>query len=674
MRIPVLDAHERFEKALRESEERFRSAVNNMVEGVYTLDSQGLVTHVNPSAEAMFGWTAAELFGKKMHEVTHYKHSDGTPFPAADCPGLQVVQSGIELREHADVFIRRDGSFFPVVFSASPLKQDGKITGIVVGFRDDTKRREADEVLARQTADFLDRKQRDAELAKQSRLLDFSFNAVIVLGFEDRITYWNKGAEELYGWTREEALGQIIHTLLQTKFPESLDAITACLRREDRWQGELNHTGKDGQSITVLSRWALIRDPETNSKSIMEINTDVTKTREVERQLQASVQTLEDRIAERTRELQNATDKLRELSARLLQAQDEERRRLARELHDGVGQLLAALSMNLTTLGDEKNQLSRVAREILDENDGLIEQASREIRTMSHLLHPPLLDEVGLESALLWYVDGFSERSKIAVRLQLPQDFSQGLPRDLALSLFRIVQECLTNIHRHSGSLTALVRIERSPHEITLEVSDEGRGIPPALQSTISSGASSGVGLRGIRERIRQFGGRFQIRSGEDGTSITAVLPIPAAKEKATGRPDDDRRIVQAHAEMPRQDATTILCIDDETEGLLARTLLLESAGFRVIEANSGEDGIRLFRSERVAAVILDYWMSGMKGTAVASELRRIDPTVPIIVLSGMSDLPGEAAGLVDQWIVKGSTRPEQLLDCINALLDRRAV
>jgi PAS domain S-box-containing protein len=674
MRIPVVDDHERFERALRESEERFRSAVNNMVEGVYTLDSHGLVTHVNPSAEAMFGWTAAELLGKKMHDVTHYKHPDGTPFPSADCPGLQVRQSGIELREREDVFIRKDGSFFPVVFSASPLTQGGKIAGIVVSFRDDTKRREADEVLARQTADFIDRKQRDAELAKQSRLLDFSFNAVIVLGFEDRITYWNKGAEELYGWTREEALGQIIHTLLMTEFPESLDAITACLRREDRWQGELNHTSKDGQSITVLSRWALIRDPETNSESIMEINTDVTQTREVERQLQASVQTLEDRIAERTCELQNATDKLRELSGRLLQAQDEERRRLARELHDGVGQLLAAMNMNLTTLGEEKSKLSRDAREILDENAGLIEQASREIRTMSHLLHPPLLDEVGLESALLWYVDGFSERSKITVRLQLPQGFSQGLPRDLALSLFRIVQECLTNIHRHSGSPTALVRIERSPDEITLEVRDEGRGIPPALQSTISSGASSGVGLRGMRERIRQFGGRFQIRSGEDGTSITAVLPIPAPKEKATGLPDDDGRIVQAHTEMPRQDAAMILCIDDETEGLLARRLLLESAGFRVIEANSGEDGIRLFRSERVAVVILDYWMSGMKGTAVASELRRIDPAVPIIVLSGMSDLPGEAAGLVDQWIVKGSTRPEQLLNCVNALLDRRPV
>ena len=129
------------------SEERFRLAMNNVASGLYTLDLQGLVTYVNPAAEAMFGLTAAELLGKKMHDVTHYKHPDGTPFPASECPGLRVLQESIELQEYEDVFIRKDGSFFPVVYSASPLPANSKIVGIVVGFRDDTYRRQADRVV-----------------------------------------------------------------------------------------------------------------------------------------------------------------------------------------------------------------------------------------------------------------------------------------------------------------------------------------------------------------------------------------------------------------------------------------------------------------------------------------------------------------------------------------------
>jgi signal transduction histidine kinase len=161
----------------------------------------------------------------------------------------------------------------------------------------------------------------------------------------------------------------------------------------------------------------------------------------------------------------------------------------------------------------------------LDENVTLIEQASQEIRTMSHLLHPPLLDEVGLESALRWYTEGFAERSKINVHLQMASGFSDGLPRELALALFRIVQECLTNVHRHSESPNAFVTLDRSRNEITLEVKDDGKGISPAIQSKIFSGQSSGVGFRGMRERIRQFGGRLEVRSERNGTQVIATLP-----------------------------------------------------------------------------------------------------------------------------------------------------
>jgi signal transduction histidine kinase len=434
---------------------------------------------------------------------------------------------------------------------------------------------------------------------------------------------------------------------------------------------------------------------EMSPASAAERSANNSQPKETDQQLHLLVESLEARISERTKELESATDRLRELSGRLLNIQDEERRRIARELHDGVGQLLAGVSMNLSIVGKEKASFTSETQQSLEQTVLLIEQAAKEIRTMSHLLHPPLLDEVGLDSALRWYIDGFAERSKIDMSTQLAPEFSNGLPRDLALSVFRIVQESLTNIHRHSGSRSAHVRIDRSHYEITLEVKDTGRGIPQEIRSKISSGQSTGVGLRGMRERIRQFNGQLDIHSDQQGTRILVLLPLRNATERgeSLGPPGVQRcdgvapetvaaekpgivpaAIADSDGHNPSPEVATILCIDDEATGLLPRKLLLESAGHRVLEARSGPEGIRLFQSEKVDAVILDYWMSGMKGTTVASELKRINPTVPIIVLSGMSDLPGEAAGVVDQWLIKGSLRAEQLLESISTLLERRPV
>lgn len=210
--------------------------------------------------------------------------------------------------------------------------------------------------------------------------------------------------------------------------------------------------------------------------------------------------------------------KVQQLYGSLLRAQDEERRRIARELHDSVGQLLAAIGMNISTVVQEKSKLSPAAAQCVGENAVLIRQVTDEIRTMSHLLHPPLLEEVGLKSALQEYVKGFQQRSKLAVTLDLPDDF-QRLPNDSELCLFRIAQECLTNVHRHSGSTSALVRLRSTSTEVILEVSDDGKGIGSDLSKI------SGVGVRGMRERMRQLGGSLQIYSEGRGTTVHASLP-----------------------------------------------------------------------------------------------------------------------------------------------------
>jgi two-component system NarL family sensor kinase len=183
------------------------------------------------------------------------------------------------------------------------------------------------------------------------------------------------------------------------------------------------------------------------------------------------------------------------------------------------------MSMNASSVIDEKSKLSPGAARCAEENFNLIQQVSKDIRTMSYLLHPPLLDEMGLHSALQWYVDGFAERSKIAATLELPVDLER-LPRDHELCLFRIAQECLTNIHRHSGSSTALIRLWRTPGEIRMEVSDEGRGLDREIQSKIASGESTGVGLRGMQERVKQIGGTLGIHSHGKGASVLVALPL----------------------------------------------------------------------------------------------------------------------------------------------------
>ncbi len=213
---------------------------------------------------------------------------------------------------------------------------------------------------------------------------------------------------------------------------------------------------------------------------------------------------------------------LHQLSGRLLELQDDERRRIARELHDTTAQNLAALSMNLHLI--RENDLDFRARQAIVESIALTERSTHEIRTLSYLLHPPLLDELGLMSALRSYTAGFTQRSGILVELKT--DEIGRLPRDIEITLFRIVQEALTNVHRHSGSQRAEIRVVRDPREVRLHVADFGRGVPDDVLNMIGESGSLGVGIAGMRERAGQLGGQLKMASSSSGTTITVVLPL----------------------------------------------------------------------------------------------------------------------------------------------------
>lgn len=249
-----------------------------------------------------------------------------------------------------------------------------------------------------------------------------------------------------------------------------------------------------------------------------------------------AAQDLERKVSERTEALQaevadrkRAEASLGVLTGQLLRAQDEERRHIARELHDSAGQMLAALGMNLGAIQQAAAGQSGDLIEAAGEARSLVEEILREIRTLSYLLHPPLLEEAGLDSAVKWYAQGFSERSKIKVDLELEAN-EVRLPGDVELVIFRVIQESLTNIHRHSGSDSAKIRITRSETHVEVRVSDKGKGIPLGTQRALKT-AKAGVGVRGMQERVRQLGGQLEITSSETGTDVTVVLPIQMVEE-----------------------------------------------------------------------------------------------------------------------------------------------
>lgn len=281
----ILQRSAAFEKALRESEERqrklaeYQSAVmNNMAEGLYAVDENGLVTSINPAAEAILGWTQDELFGKKMHDVTHYKRQDGSPFPASECPGLQVLQKGISLREHEDVFIRKDGSFVPVVFSASPLKEDGRIAGVIVSFRDDTEQRRAREALR-------DSKEELVLALESSKSAMFDWDVIQSRG------NWNPEMAAIYGFQpkNEYITADEWITLFHPEDVERLRQQAEQFWREgDEFYFQFRTAPREGRTKWISSQGRIVRDTTAQPVRMIGTHTDITERKRAEEGLKES--------------------------------------------------------------------------------------------------------------------------------------------------------------------------------------------------------------------------------------------------------------------------------------------------------------------------------------------------------------------------------------------------
>jgi PAS domain S-box-containing protein len=736
--------------------------VDSSDDAILSKKLDGTITSWNQSAEHLFGYTAEEAIGQHITLIVPWDRR------AEEEDILRRMARGERVEHFETVRRRRDGTYLDVSLTISPIRDAaGGVIGASNVARDITERRQAERALS-----------------EQARLLDLSNDAIFVRDAGDHVTYWNKAAMELYGFTREEALGRVTHELLQTQFPADLEVINEQLRHDERWNGELVHTRKDGTKVIVISRWALDRKASGNALRILETNSDITLQKRTEKALreseerfraivettpecvkvisadgtllhmnrpglemvgarsadevvgknvydliapedrnrfkafnesicrgeQGSLQfdiiglggkrrhmethaaplrnpdetvvhlavtadiserkraeellrrseerfralvnassdvvyrmnpdwsemreldgqefladtgkprkdwlndyihpddqpivlrtiheairtkttfelehlvrrtdgtlgwtnsravpllngngeilewfgaasditarktaeenfrklahTLDAEVRARTQELEEQSNQVRELSWRLLRSQDEERRHIARELHDCAGQTLTVLGMSLAQLVQKAGRSAPELATEAEQIEETVQQLHREIRTTSYLLHPPLLDETGLYSAISWYVQGLLERSGLEVHLDISKEFGR-LPRDMELVIFRLVQECLTNIHRHSESETASIRLTRESNQITLDIRDQGKGMSPARLAEIQSGRS-GVGIGGMRERLRQFEGTMNIEADSSGTRIFTIIPFPKAAS-----PDDQSK------------------------------------------------------------------------------------------------------------------------------------
>lgn len=391
---------------------------------------------------------------------------------------------------------------------------------------------------------------RHAELDAFAAAANAKFEAVFeqtpvfagILSIDGIVLRANKICLEMCGYSTEEVLGRPFWETGWWRGSESSKmAIQSAIRQASAghpYSGVLSYQWADDSERLVEFALHPIRDGEGKIIFLHPTGVDITELKLVEGELRRSREGLEQQVSDRTRELalslanveseiairKQTEEHLRDLSAQVLRLQDEERRTIARDLHDSTGQTLAALKMTLGQLGRLVGDVPR-APELFDDLNILADQASKEIRTISYLLHPPLLDEVGLSSAAQWYVEGFSKRSGIKVTIEVSS--VPFLSKAAELAFFRVLQESLTNVLRHSGSATVDVRLYSEAKTAVLSIRDYGKGIPTEkLNSFNQTGAGSGVGLGGMKQRIRNFGGQLTVKSDRGGTIILATLPL----------------------------------------------------------------------------------------------------------------------------------------------------
>jgi PAS domain S-box-containing protein len=511
------------ENELRLTTERFELALRDSSIVVFNQDLDLRYTWIyNPD----FGYQAWEFIGKRDSDI--YDRLEDAE--VTETIKMDVIRTGISRRQEVVIRYRNVNRYYDLL--VDPLKDsNGKITGVTCAAIDITDRKQGEEALQRSEYRF--------------RTLIESNIIPIICCDDHLITEANDAFLELVGYTRGElAAGRIDWVKLtppvyKLKDSQAMEQLKNCLFAPPY---EKEYIRKDGVHVPIfIGMTILSQSPEEYLCFII----DLSELKRVEAELRKYQHELEVKVSERTLELtlslaavgseikvrKETEEQLRELSGRLLRLQDEERRRIARELHDSTGQTLSALKMSLALLEGHVENIPR-GKALVEDLNMLADSAIQEVRTTSHLLHPPMLDEVGFTSAARWYLEGFAKRSGINASIDMG-DLPE-LTKDEELALFRVLQESLTNVHRHSGSPSAEVRIYSESESVILSIRDFGQGIPPEkIEKFNKTGAGVGVGLAGMKQRLHKLGGNLEVRSEGKGITILAKLRQSKLKGEA---------------------------------------------------------------------------------------------------------------------------------------------
>jgi PAS domain S-box-containing protein len=508
-----ITARKEAEDILRTSEERFRSLVQNLHVGIVTYGPDARILFANQAVVDLLHLPLEQLIGKTSLELGLTPlREDGSTIPGENRPVATVLATRQPVRNLLIGWRRPSAAqdVWTFLDAVPEFSATGDLLRVVVSFTNLTEQRRALEALRESEERFrtlvsdlhiaviLHRPDRRIEFANSAAYRMFDVpegTAVGKLPLEYGVAVVNEAGEELA--PAENPVDTVFRT--RTSVPNGLLGIRRSGTDKILWAfgNAVPQLDANGNVIRVITSFA-----------------DVT-------------------------EMKNAEQAIHRLSTRLLHLQDEERRRIGRELHDGLAQTVLAINLCLAQVRQSLHSSEHPAVRAIEKARALTQQMSREIRTLSYLLHPPLLDDLGLVSALREYAQGFSERSGIDAQLYLLSEFDR-LPQPVELALFRIVQESLANIQRHSGSAIARIRLRQEASLITLEVLDFGRGINLRPKGSPQAGdALLGVGIPGMRERIAQLGGHLEIESSSKGTTVRATISVsdaPAREDTAAPR------------------------------------------------------------------------------------------------------------------------------------------
>ena len=501
---------------------RLAAVVRSSRDAVVAKDLNGIITDWNQSAQRIFGYKPKEIIGKSILTlIPRERHSEEDEI-------LRRIRSGESIDHYETIRRRKDGRLIEVSLTISPIKDArGKVIGV-----------------SKIAREITERKITERRLAEQARLLDLTRDAIFICDMQHRITFWNRGAKELYGYSAEEALGRVTHELLCTEFPQSIGQVRKKLESDGHWSGELVHRCKDGSKVVVMSRWSVDRDERRMPTSILETNTDITARKRAEVDLQRSHGALERTVEQRTKELRVANAELKNeierrkgLEGEILAVSDREQQHLGQELHDGLCQHLTAVAFMARSVGLRLKNHRVIEVKDIEKIAELVNDAATDTRNLSRALHRIDVDAAGLVAALEDLVD--REIWKTPCRLEVKPSFH--VESDAAAAqLYRIAREAVINANKHAQARQIVVELGRSGKQIVLRVTDDGVGFSnkPKLKE--------GLGSHIMDYRARLIGARLEIDSPKQGGARVACylpdVPLQSPKKEMASQGNSRRR------------------------------------------------------------------------------------------------------------------------------------